>query len=73
LELYAPLVTSGSFLIVEDTNVNGHPVLDSWGPGPWEAVEDFLAGHPEFVREESCEKFLLTYNPGGYLRKVAGA
>jgi cephalosporin hydroxylase len=71
LELYAPLVTPGSYLIVEDSNVNGHPVLHSWGPGPWEAIDDFLPRHPEFVRDENCEKFFLTYNPGGYLRRVA--
>jgi cephalosporin hydroxylase len=69
LALYAPLVTPGSYLIVEDTNVNGHPVLSSWGPGPWEAVDEFLPRHPEFARDANCEKFFLTYNPGGYLRR----
>ena len=69
LEAYGPLVTAGSYLIVEDTNVNGHPVLAEWGPGPWEAVETFLASHSEFARDPGREKFLLTYNPGGYLRR----
>lgn len=71
LDTYAPFVTLGSYLIVEDTNVNGHPVLAEWGPGPWEAVERFLGGHAEFERDHSREKFLLTYNPGGYLRRNA--
>lgn len=69
LRTYSPLVTPGSYLIVEDTNVNGHPVLVDWGPGPWEAVEQFLSEHPEFERDPRREKFLLTYNPGGYLRR----
>ena len=70
LELFAPWVSVGSYVIVEDTNVNGHPVLLSHGPGPAEAVADFLARHPEFAADGSREKFLLTYNPGGYLKKV---
>lgn len=70
LENFAPFVTPGSYLIVEDTNVNGHPVLPEWGPGPREAVESFLTDHPEFERDNSREKFLLTYNPGGYLRRT---
>ena len=67
LEAYSPFVTPDSYLIVEDTNVNGHPALVDWGPGPWEAVETFLSTHPDFSRDPNREKFLLTYNPGGYL------
>jgi len=69
LEAYGPLVTDGSYLIVEDTNVNGHPVLNDWGPGPWEAVETFLERQPAFQVDPAREKFLMTYNPRGYLRK----
>lgn len=69
LEVYGPLVTTGSYLIVEDTNVNGHPVNTEWGPGPWEAVETFLSKRSEFARDSGREKFLMTYNPGGYLRR----
>ncbi|GEM_PF-358023 len=70
LTVYAPFVTPGSYLIVEDTNVNGHPVLANWGPGPLEAVDQFLAAHPEFERDSTREKFLMTYNPGGYLKRT---
>ena len=69
LRAYAPLVTPGSFLIVEDTNLNGRPVERDHGPGPAEAVAAFLAENTGFVRDEGREKFLLTFNPGGYLRK----
>jgi cephalosporin hydroxylase len=69
LEAYAPLVTPGSYLIVEDTNLNGHPVEPWHGPRPAEAVAEFLADHTEFTRDTSREKLLLTFNPGGYLRK----
>jgi cephalosporin hydroxylase len=69
LSLFAPRVPPGGYLIVEDTNVNGRPVLPEHGPGPWEAVEEFLAANPEWERDASREKFLMTYNPGGYLRR----
>jgi cephalosporin hydroxylase len=71
LELYAPLVTLGCYLIVEDTNINGHPVAPGWGNGPYEAVDEFLETHPEFERDLSCERLLVTFNPGGYLKRIA--
>ena len=69
LELLAPYVTPGSYLVVEDTNINGHPVYPTFGPGPHEAVSAFLQKHPEFVVDPTREKFLLTFNPGGFLRR----
>lgn len=66
---YAQFITSGSYLIVEDTDVNGHPICPDHGPGPSEAVACFLVTHPEFEVDTSREKFMLTQNPGGYLRK----
>jgi cephalosporin hydroxylase len=70
LGIYSHLVTPGSYLIVEDTHVNGHPVAPGYGPGPMEAVQDFLRKDQRFVADRSREKFRFTYNPKGYLRKV---
>lgn len=70
LSRYHRLVTPGSYLVVEDTNVNGHPVLPDLGPGPMEAVEQFLATNHDFVVDKAREKFFLTFNPNGYLRKL---
>jgi cephalosporin hydroxylase len=70
LEAYGPLVNPGSYVIVEDTNMNGHPSHPKFGPGPWEAVEAFLGSHPEFRVDADCEKFFLTMNPRGYLQRV---
>jgi cephalosporin hydroxylase len=69
LEVYAPLVTSGCYLIVEDTNVNGHPVNPGFGPGPFEAVQEFLAHDDAFAQDRQRERYLVTFNPGGYLRR----
>jgi cephalosporin hydroxylase len=71
LRIYAPLVTPGSFVIVEDTNVNGHPVSPDFGPGPMEAVRDFLRSSDEFSVDWRREKFFLTFNPDGYLQRQA--
>jgi cephalosporin hydroxylase len=67
---YSSLVTPGCYLVVEDTNVNGNPILPEWGPGPMEAVDEFLAETQSFVRDPAREKFMMTFNPGGYLRRV---
>jgi cephalosporin hydroxylase len=70
LDVYAPLVTSGHYLIVEDSNVNGHPTSPDHGPGPMEAIDDFLVGNPSFRLDDRREKFLMTLNPRGYWRRV---
>jgi cephalosporin hydroxylase len=71
LRAYCNLVTRGSYLIVEDTNIAGHPVLRGLQRGPYEAVGDFLSRDPRFERDLSREKFMMTFNPGGYLKRIA--
>lgn len=70
LMIYSPLVPTGSYVIVEDTNVNGHPVFPEHGPGPMEAVDQFLATNKDFVIDGEREKLLMTFNPRGYLRRT---
>jgi cephalosporin hydroxylase len=69
LVAYHSMVTPGSYLVVEDSNVNGNPVLPDFGPGPMEAIDEFLPQHPEFEIDVRCERFLLTFNPRGFLRR----
>ena len=70
LRLYNKLVTKGNYLIVEDTQLNGHPVMTQFGPGPMEAVESFLKGNKDFIVDKTKEKFYMTWNPNGYLKKI---
>src|SRR5579863_2737119 len=70
LQLYSPMVTIGCYMVVEDTNINGHPVYPAFGPGPMEAVKRFLAGNQAFEVDRSKERFMLTVSPSGYLRRV---
>lgn len=69
LNLYQELVEPGMFLICEDTHVNSHPVPWEWGDGPYEAVEEFLEHNKDFEVDLACEKFMMTFNPMGYLRR----
>jgi cephalosporin hydroxylase len=70
LEAYGPLVTPGCYMVVEDTCLNGNPVLRRFGPGPAEAVRRFLETDNSFEVDRGREKFKMTFNPGGYLRRV---
>jgi cephalosporin hydroxylase len=75
LELYAPLVTPGSYLVVFDsvmTLVSDAPRgKPEWSTdNPLAAVENFLAGHPEFVRDPAYERLAVTYCHGGFLRRL---
>jgi cephalosporin hydroxylase len=70
LAAYADLVTPGSYLIVEDTNL-GHEVRKDYGRGPREAVADWIVGRKDYAIDRSRERFMLTYNPQGYLKRVS--
>lgn len=69
LELYSQFVQPGSYIIVEDTNIN-RTVRLNHGPGPGAAVDEFLAKNNRFERDPSCERLYATFNPGGYLKCV---
>jgi cephalosporin hydroxylase len=70
LRSYHSLVTPGSYCIVEDSNINGHPVSREDGAGPMEAIHTFLAENDAFEIDRSREKFYLTFNPSGYLKRI---
>jgi cephalosporin hydroxylase len=68
LEVYAPLVPVGCYLIVEDSNIGR--IRKDLLPGPLEAIEAFLARSDAFEIDREREKFLITFNPSGYLKRV---
>jgi len=70
LEIYSSLVTPGCYLVIEDTNINGHPVFKDFGPGPMEAAAEFLEKNSHWKIDSNCERLLLTFNPNGYLVKL---
>ena len=77
LNLYAPLVSVGSFCVVFDTvieDLDGVEFVDRpWGKGdnPKTAVVEFLKTNFDFVADYLLdEKLLISAAPGGYLKRV---
>jgi cephalosporin hydroxylase len=70
-ELFAPFVPVGSYLIVEHTVLNGFPVDASFGPGPREALRRLMNLHGEFLADTARERHALTFNQGGFLRRIS--
>ena len=68
---YHRFVSPGCYLVVEDTNVNGHPVCHNHGPGPMEAIERFLPNHPDFRTDPERERLGITAHPKGFLKRVS--
>jgi len=74
LELYGPLVTPNSYIVVFDEVMpmvadapNGKPHWDQ--DNPLAAVRGYLAEHPEFVADTAYERLKVTYCRGGFLRR----
>jgi len=79
LALYSSKVSVGCYYIVEDgicdvmgwNPSTGEPVNDAPVPGPQAAAKEFLSGNDQFVDDAPLrEKYLMTYNFNGFLRRV---
>ncbi|MGH0033393.1 MAG: CmcI family methyltransferase [Myxococcota bacterium] len=70
LKAYADMIEVGSYIIVQDGAVCGHPVDAEPCPGPYEAVEDFLAEDDRFQAIREHERHLISSNTMGYLKRV---
>jgi len=71
LRCYASLVTPSSYPVVEDSEINGHPVYEKFGPGPHEAVAKWLPQHPEFVEDKRLAARML-WSAHTWLRRERG-
>lgn len=71
MQAYAPIVTPGSYLIVQDGILSGHPVKDEMAGGPWEAIDEFLTVNREFQPDRERERLMFTYCPRGYLKRIS--
>ena len=65
LDAYAPIVTRGQYLVVEDCWTRR---LKPYSP--WYAVEAFLKSHPNFKRFDLTKQFFFGVTRDGWLRKI---
>jgi len=75
LEMYAPMVTPESYLVVFDGVMQvltdapgGSPDWDK--DNPWQAVQEFLDRNDEFEVDPYYNRLKVTYCPGGFLKRV---
>jgi len=73
LRTYGPLVSPGCYLVVEDGIADWLPVRklpgSDPGPGPYPAIQAYVAENPAFELDRDRERFRMTNNPSGFLRK----
>lgn len=77
LELYAPFVTEGSYLILPDTFIEyfpkGYFSDRPWdvGNNPMTAIREFLSKNDNFIIDkEKDKKLLITEGFNGYLKRI---
>lgn len=72
LDIWAPRLRAGDYLVVEDTVVNGHPVRPNHGPGPMEAIRAYRADNPGALVADTAReaKFGATFAIEGFYLKA---
>ena len=71
LRIYREFVGPGQYMVAEDTNINGRPVFEGFGPGPFEAVRRFLDEDREFIcDDELWRRQFFSFHQYGWLRRI---
>jgi cephalosporin hydroxylase len=69
---YSDLVSIGSYFIVEDSLLDlcNEPLRAGISKGPLMAINKFLETNHNFTIDLECERYILTANPSGYLKRI---
>jgi cephalosporin hydroxylase len=73
LKKFAPLVSPGSYLIVEDGILDELGMKEKYSGGPVRAIHEFLKDNPNFeIDRKWCDFFgkNATFNIDGYLKRI---
>jgi len=70
MRAYSPMVNIGSYMIVQDGNLSGHPIEELMKGGPWEAISAFVEENTDFMIDRTRERLMLTFCPRGYLKRI---
>lgn len=72
MQLYSNLVTIGCYMVVEDGGVNGHPVYPKHGPGPYEAIDEFIKINNNYkIDYDRQYQYLFSCHPNGWLKRIS--
>lgn len=74
LKAYSKFVDINSYFIVEDSIADLFKDEDCFGRlenGPLAAVEEFLEENSNFVADTERERYILTCNPKGFLKRIS--
>ena len=73
LKAYSPMVSIGSYVIVQGTHL-GYRVPQwhgpPWAPGAFKGVQMFMASTDEFMVDHSREALIATESPSGFLKRI---
>ena len=69
MKLLRNVLKDGDYMVVEDSNINGHPVYPEFGKGPMEAILEYEQKFPDdYTHDTKREnKFGFTFAPHGFL------
>ncbi len=69
MKILRNVLEHGDYVVVEDSNTNGHPIDTDFGDGPMEAILEYEKEFPDdYIHDTQREnKFGFTFAPHGFL------